>query len=563
MDPSPLLPRVAYFSMEMALDAAMPTYSGGLGILAGDTMRSAADLAIPVVGVTLASRSGYFRQRIEAGAQVEQPQAWSPDRHAKPVPTKVSVRIGTHDVWITAWEYTVASHCKGSRPVPVYLLDTDLPENRPADRTLTGTLYGGDSDYRLRQEMVLGVGGARLLHALGIKVEKYHLNEGHAALLTLELLHRQANEGVNADAAVARVREHCVFTTHTPVPAGHDQFDYELALPLLAGLAPAPLVKKLAGKERLNMTLLALNLSGWVNGVARRHAEVSRDMFPGYEVHAITNGVHAWTWASDGHRALYDKHFPHWGLEPEGLVHAARIPMEEVAAAHAAAKQALLSHIALALPAVPLRPDRLTIGFARRMTSYKRPSLLFSDLERLRKLSKKYPLQIVLAGKAHPMDMPGKEHIRNLHRFARELAPDVAVAYLPDYAMDSARLIVSGVDVWLNTPQRPLEASGTSGMKAALNGVPNLSVLDGWWLEGWEEGITGWAVGPDGPHDAEVDAESLYDKLERVVAPLFYDDPAGWQQVCRGAIGANASFFNTHRMLRRYVIEAYSRNGAG
>lgn len=562
MEQSPLLPRVAYFSMEMALDPAMPTYSGGLGILAGDTMRSAADLAIPMVGVTLASRSGYFRQQIVSGAQVEQAQAWSPQQHARPVETKVSVRIAARDVWVTAWEYTVQSRCPNSRPVPVYLLDTDLPENPPADRNLTGSLYGGDNAYRLQQEIVLGIGGVRLLRALGIAVEKYHLNEGHAALLTLELLRQQLQDGVASTAATARVREHCVFTTHTPVPAGHDQFDYELALPALAGLVQPQLVRSLAGKERLNMTLLALNLSGWVNGVARRHAEVSRDMFPGYEVHAITNGVHSWTWASDAHRALYDKYFPHWQVEPESLVHAGRIPAEELSAAHAAAKDALLGHLARSLPGSALRRDRLTIGFARRMTSYKRPSLLFSDLDRLRRIARRYPLQVVLAGKAHPMDMPGKEHIRNLHRFAKELGPDIPVAFLPDYAMDTARLIVSGVDVWLNTPQRPLEASGTSGMKAALNGVPNLSVLDGWWLEGWEEGITGWAVGPDGPHDAQLDVESLYTKLERVVAPLFYDDPAGWRQVCMNAISDNASFFNTHRMVRRYVLEAYSRVAA-
>ncbi|MBL0419709.1 alpha-glucan family phosphorylase [Ramlibacter sp. AW1] len=554
------LPRIAYFSMEIALEDGIPTYSGGLGVLAGDTMRSAADLALPVVGVTLASRSGYFRQQIAAGAQHEQPQDWNPASRTEPVKLKVPVRIGGREVWVTAWEYRVSSRCVDSQPVPVLLLDTDLPENHPQDRSLTGALYGGDNPYRLAQEIVLGIGGARLLAAMGLGIDKYHLNEGHAALLTLELLRdRLQAPGATPEAAIESVRQRCVFTTHTPVPAGHDQFEYDLAFAYLGEPVPPGLLRSLGGAERLNMTRLALNLSGWVNGVAQRHAEVSRTMFPGYEVHAITNGVHPWSWASDGHRALYDRYVPHWCHEPEQLIHATRIPLPEIAQAHASAKEALLRTAAERVGDHGLRMDRLTVGFARRMTAYKRPLLLFSDLPRLRRIAQRWPLQIVMGGKAHPRDLEGKQHIERLHGLARELAPEISLVFLPDYGMGLARCMVPGVDLWLNTPQRPLEASGTSGMKAALNGVPNLSVLDGWWLEGCEEGITGWAVGPDGPHDPAVDAQSLYQKLEHVVAPMFYQDPQAWHFLGREAISRNGSQFNSHRMLRRYVLEAYSR----
>lgn len=553
------LPRVAYFSMEIAIDAAIPTYSGGLGVLAGDMMRSAADLALPMIGVTLASRRGYFSQELVAGAQVERPQAWEPERFAERVPAKVAVHIDGREVWVGAWHFSVGSHCSSGRPVPVLLLDTELPENHPDDRTLTHFLYGGDDGYRLRQEMVLGVGGVRLLAALGVRVLKYHLNEGHAAFLTLELLRLAQAAAPSAAGPLADVQAQCVFTTHTPVPAGHDQYAYGMALGLLAGLADEALLRRLAGQERLNMTRLALNLSGWVNGVAQRHAETSRTMFPGYDVHAISNGVHPWTWASDAHRLLFARHVPQWCHEPELLVRAGAIPLAEIGAAHAAGKQALLARIASCPGAERLAPARFTIGYARRMTAYKRPHLLFSDLERLRRIARRHPVQVILAGKAHPRDLEGKRQVERLHAFARELAPDIPVVFVPGYDMALGRLMVAGVDVWLNTPQRPLEASGTSGMKAALNGVPSLSVLDGWWLEGCVEGVTGWAVGHDGPDDGEADAESLYQKLEARVLPLFHDHPAEWNEVMRRTIAQNGSFFNSHRMVRRYMLEAYAR----
>lgn len=546
---------IAYFSMEMALEPAMPTYSGGLGALAGDMMRSAADLGLGIVGVTLASRRGYFRQEIRGGEQLEHAEPWEPERFARRVPAVVTVELGGRPVYVTAWQYTVRSCCGGST-ARVLLLDTDLPQNAVEDRSLTDTLYGGGEEYRLRQEAVLGVGGVRLLDALGIPVRKYHLNEGHAALLTLELLRRAGS----SDAGIAAVQQQCVFTTHTPVPAGHDQFDYAMAMRVLGGLVPQARLRRLGGADRLNMTHLALALSGWVNGVAKRHAQTSRALFPGYEVHAVTNGVHPATWACPEFRALFDAHLPYWCHEPELLIGADRIPLDAVVQAHAGARRRLLAHVAAAVPGAGFDPGRCTIGFARRMTQYKRPHLLFADPARLRAIARRHPLQVVLAGKAHPHDLEGKAQIRQLHAWAAELAPEVPVAFLPDYGMELAGLLVAGVDVWLNTPQRPLEASGTSGMKAALNGVPSLSVLDGWWLEGWAEGETGWAIGEDGPHGSDAaDASDLYGKLGGTVLPMFHQQPQAWAAVMRRTIARNASHFNSHRMLRRYMMEAYAR----
>ena len=554
-------PRVAYFSMEIALRSEIPTYSGGLGVLAGDTMRSAADLDLPMIGVTLASRAGYFRQEIVDGRQVEQSDTWQPEKWTQRLPAKVALQIASREVWAGAWLYTVEGHRGGA--VPVILLDTDLPENQAEDRELTHYLYGGDEMYRLKQEMVLGIGGVRMLGALGLPIRKYHLNEGHAALLTLELLRRLAHAPQEAGSAglhydVPAVRQRCVFTTHTPVEAGHDQFPYDLAERLLGDFVDRGELRRLAGEERLNMTRLALNLSEHVNGVARRHAEVSRRMFPGYRVHAVTNGVHPWTWACDSFRRLYDAHLPRWCHEPELLVRADGIPDEELRQAHAEAKGALLEHIRRG-GGPALDPALPVLGFARRMTPYKRADLLFSDLERLKAIAQRQPFQIVLAGKAHPRDGGGKQHIERLHAWARELQDALPVVFIPNYGMDLARLLVSGVDVWLNTPLRPLEASGTSGMKAALNGVPNLSVPDGWWAEGLIEGVTGWGVGGEADADNARDAAALYDKLAQQVLPLYYGDRPAWTAVMKGAITRNASYFNSHRMMRRYAVEAYLR----
>ncbi|MBK6008883.1 alpha-glucan family phosphorylase [Ramlibacter ginsenosidimutans] len=552
-------PRIAYFSMEIALEDGIPTYSGGLGVLAGDLLRSASDLGVPMVGVTLASRQGYFRQEIDGGEQVERPQPWDPAAKARRLPCKVSIRIAGREVWVGAWQYDVQTLCRQFQPVPVILLDTDLPENGPADRRLTDWLYGGDDSYRLEQEIVLGIGGLRMLDALGMHIVKFHLNEGHSAFLTLDLLREQAAAaGVSGlHEAIAAVRRRCVFTTHTPVEAGHDQFPHAVVEEMTSGMVDQEVLRTVCPDARFNMTRLALSLSGWVNGVADRHAQTSRSLFPGYEVHAITNGVHALTWTAPAMQAVFDRHIPQWCHEPELLVRALRIPDAEVTAAHARAKQDLMLSLAGVEGAQRLDPQRFTIGFARRMTDYKRPGLLFTDLARLRAIADRFPFQVIVGGKAHPRDEDGKRHIASLHAWARELAGQVTVVFVPDYAMAAARRMVAGVDLWLNTPLPPMEASGTSGMKAALNGVPSLSVLDGWWIEGCDEGVTGWAIGEDGEREAPHHAEALYDKLERVVLPKFRQDHGAWAAIMKSAIARNGSYFNSHRMLRRYVSEAY------
>lgn len=553
-------PRIAYFSMEIALCNEIPTYSGGLGVLAGDTLRSAADLEVPLVAVTLASTAGYFRQTFDdQGRQREQPMPWAPGQWAEPLDAMVAVTIEGRNVWIGGWCYVVKGYMGGAQPV--ILLDTDLNQNHEDDRRITSHLYGGDNAYRLRQEIVLGIGGVRMLRALGFDVRKYHMNEGHSALLGVELLrhHAYPSEDVRPGESpydVMRVREQCCFTTHTPVEAGHDRFPYDLVQRTLGQTIDLALLKRLAGDDALNMTRLALNLSEYINGVAKRHAEVSRHMFPGYRMHAITNGVHPFTWTSASFRELYDRKVPGWCHEPELLLRA-DCCMADTAIwdAHAQSKRTLID-LARRLGDVTLQQDVLTLGFGRRMTAYKRPDLLFTDIEKLKALAARHPLQLVIAGKAHPRDEPGKHLIELVHAYARQLAGTMTIAYLPDYNMDTALAMVAGVDVWLNTPLRPYEASGTSGMKAAFNGVPQLSVLDGWWVEGCIEGVTGWAIGDD-VDAADGDAAALYQKLGDVVAPLYYQDRPGWMKVMKGAIAKSASVFNSHRMMRRYASETY------
>jgi starch phosphorylase len=551
--------RIAYFSMEIALAPELHTYSGGLGVLAGDTARSSADLGLPVVFVTLICRDGYLRQEVDgAGRQTDHPDPWPVERYAQPLGAKAAVTIEGRAVWVQPWLYRLSGGTGAE--VPVLLLDTDLDENAPEDRQITSRLYSGDERHRLKQELVLGVGGVRLLQALAVDVRKFHMNEGHSALLAVELLRGfhiagAARPGVSAY-DLERVRQRCIFTTHTPVEAGHDRFDYGLVEATIGELIEVGQLKQLAGEDALNMTRLALNLSGFVNGVAKKHAETSRRLFPGYRVHAITNGVHAATWAAPGFARLFEAHFPDWAHEPEILVRADQLPDEAVWAAHKDAKQHLVAKVK-DRTGVALDPERPIIGFARRMTGYKRPDLLFSDLARLRAIAERRPFQILIAGKAHPRDEFGKRLIERIHADARALAGTPRVVFLPNYELYLAQLLVAGVDIWLNTPLVPLEASGTSGMKAALNGVLNFSTLDGWWLEAWLEGRTGWAIGNGEHAQHENDVRSLYDKLEGTILPLYEENRARWIWMMKEAISKIAPSFNTHRMMRRYASEAY------
>ncbi len=554
--------RVAYFSMEVAVGSSMPTYSGGLGVLAGDTLKSSADLRVPVVGATLLFRKGYFDQKFDQwGGQQEGPVEWNPAHFLQLLPEMVQVEIEQRTVWVRAWQYNIVG--LSGYVVPLILLDTDVDGNADEDRSLTNYLYGGDQKYRLAQETLLGIGGVRMLRALEYSgVEKFHMNEGHASLLVLELLRGQ-KELQPAELDFERVRNQCVFTTHTPVPAGHDKFEYDLVERVLGQEMPFEIMHMLGGQERLNMTLLALNLSRYVNGVAKRHEEVSREMFPGYPINHITNGVHSWTWTGDSFKALYDRHIPGWANDPAMLRKAVSLPKDEVWAAHSEAKARLLA-VVKERTGIALSADALTIGFARRATQYKRADLVFSDVQRLLDMVRRgSPLQFVFAGKAHPRDDGGKELIRRIVAVARQTGNQIPIVYLENYDMDLARLIISGADLWLNTPQRPLEASGTSGMKAAHNGVPSFSTLDGWWIEGCLEGQTGWAIGgreegdSDADHINRRDAEDLYQKLENVIAPLFYQQRQHWLDVMRQTIALNASYFNTHRMVQQYVTNAY------
>jgi glycogen phosphorylase len=556
---------VAYFTMEIGLVTDMPTYSGGLGVLAGDTIRAAADLKLPMVAVTLLHRKGYFYQRLDSdGRQIETPVEWAVNDFLSELPQRTSVKIEDRTVFLRAWKYEVPA--PGDFSVPVFFLDTDLPENSEWDRTLTHYLYGGDQHYRLCQEIILGIGGVRMLRAIGAQaIERFHMNEGHSSLLALELLDEEvARTGKTAltHADIEAVRQKCVFTTHTPVPAGQDQFPMDLVNRVLGRREVDEMRDVFCCGDLLNMTYLALNLSHYVNGVAKKHGEVSRLMFAGYNVDAITNGIHAATWAADPLARLYDRYISGWHQDNCSLRYALSIPKQEIWQAHATAKRELLHHVNIQTNE-GMDADLLTIGFARRAAEYKRPDLLFGDIERLKSIaSRRGGLQVIYAGKAHPQDQAGKEQIQRIFHARDVLRDKIKIAYLENYSMEIGKMMTAGVDIWLNTPQPPMEASGTSGMKAAVNGVPSLSVLDGWWIEGCIEGVTGWSIGPpDGTAgstaDHSRDAISLYDKLEQIIMPLFYYNRDDFLDVMRHAIALNGSFFNTHRMLQQYVLKAY------
>jgi len=545
--------------MEIAIQPAMPTYSGGLGVLAGDTLRSAADLGVPLVAFTLAHRKGYFQQHLNnTGDQTEDIQPWNPADFCTEEAPRITVSVEGRVVTVRAWRYDLEG--RSGHVVPIYLLDTDVDGNSGWDRGLTDHLYGGDTNYRLEQEIVLGMGGVRMAKALGLHVNVFHLNEGHAALLTQALLESELGggpPGAPTDADLAQVRNKCVFTTHTPVPAGHDRFSTEQANRILGSERTAQLEKLGCFRDGLlNMTLLALRFSRYANGVALQHGKVSRDMFPEFSIDSITNGVHAPTWISEPMQQVLDQHILAWRRDNLYLRNAVDLPDAEILKAHARAKEALLTEVATRTGRV-LDPKVLTLGFARRAATYKRASLLFTDPQRLLKIATEAGgLQILYAGKAHPQDQPGKALIHSVIETAAKLSNDLLrIVYLENYAWDLGALLTAGVDVWVNNPRRPYEASGTSGMKAALNGVPSLSILDGWWIEGCIEGVTGWAV-EDGANDAE-EATSLYNKLESAVMPLFRDTPEKWARLMKTTLAFNGSYFNTNRMVKQYTRNAY------
>lgn len=556
-------PRVAYFTMECAVRSDLPSYAGGLGVLAGDTMRAAADSGLPLIGVTLAHHHGYFQQRLTPdGRQLETPSDWRVCDACERLNPGVAVEIDGRLVRIAAWRYPIVG--LDGNTARVLFLDTDLDENAPEDRVLTNDLYGDGPSYRLSQEVVLGIGGVRMLRALDYSdVQTFHMNEGHAALLGLELLTERLDErGLSqaTGADISAMRRQCVFTTHTPVPAGQDRFSQELVARIL-GRRRTDLLEEMGAfvAGELNMTDLALRSSHYVNGVGMKHGEVSTGMYPNYPIAAISNGVHAATWTCAPMQELFSRYIPPWRRDNLYLRYAVGIPITEIMEAHRQAKSALLQRVE-ERTGVALQPKTLTIGFARRATGYKRFELVLEDIGRLVSISQNVgPLQFVFGGKAHPKDESGRAAIRNVFAAAQALEPLVKVVYVEDYDMEWAQYLVSGVDLWLNTPLCPFEASGTSGMKAAMNGVPSLSVLDGWWIEGCLEGFTGWAIG-DGessvpaPHE---EAHSLYDQLERVIVPLFYGKPLAYGAVMRSAISINGSYYNAQRMLHQYVDNAY------
>ena len=552
--------------MEIAVEAGIPTYAGGLGVLSGDTIRSAADLKVPMIAVTLLHRKGYFNQTLDpSGWQREKPMEWDVEGRLEEMAQRAAVTIEGRTVHLRCWRYEVRG--EGGFRVPVFFLDADLPENSEWDRTLTHFLYGGDQHYRLCQEVILGIGGVRMLRALGFnEIERFHMNEGHASLLVLELLDEEARKAGRASIThneVVSVRQKCVFTTHTPVPAGRDQFPQDLAKRILGEHQAIFDIRDLVCcGDVLDMTFLGFNLSHYINGVAKKHGEITRLMFTGYLIDAITNGVHAATWVAEPFQTLYDRHIPGWKQDNFSLRYALSIPRQEVWEAHAQAKNRLLDYVKRSA-GVGMDTDVLTLGFARRAATYKRADLLFQDIERLKGIASKAGLfQVIYAGKAHPQDQGGKELIRRIFQLKESLRENIKIAYLENYDMELGKTLTSGVDLWLNTPQPTLEASGTSGMKAALNGVPSLSVLDGWWIEGCIEGVTGWSIGEDGrtaeeAGDRSKDSLSLYDKLERVIIPLFYQNRDRFIDVMLHSIALNGSFFNTHRMIQQYVLKAY------
>jgi len=600
---------VAYFSAEFGLHGSLPIYSGGLGVLAGDHCKEVSDLGLPFVGVGFIYPQGYFRQRITADGRQE---AVYDTLNLGQVPVypvldpsgsrlTIQVLLRGTPVLAQAWQIRVGRVC-------LYLMDTNVAQNAPWDRDLTARLYGGDQETRIRQEMMLGLGGVRLLRSLGIEPAAWHMNEGHSSFLVLERLRELVQGGQPLEQALDTVRQTTVFTTHTPVPAGHDAFPFHLVDEYFGRYWQDLNVSReqfLALGEyegRFNMTVLALRLAERSNGVSQLHGEVSRRMWqsiwPGRPVEqvpigAITNGVHVSSWLSTNIKELFGRYVaPDWETrqdDPSLWDHVDDIPDRILWDTHQELKVKLLAFVdertrqrwrggglgagQVLASGVLLDPEALTIGFARRFATYKRATLIFRDIARLKRLlrAERRPVQIIFAGKSHPADGGGKDLIQQVYQHAQDAELGGAIAFLEDYDLHMARFLVQGVDVWLNNPRRPNEASGTSGMKAAMNGVPNLSILDGWWSEGYrpptaERAANGWAFGQTQENDWEtqdrLDSQALYQILEEQVIPLYYDRdaadvPHGWIRVMKQAIRGSVAAFSTRRMIKEYIAQMY------
>jgi len=549
--------RVAYISMEIAVDSNIPTYSGGLGVLSGDTVRSAADLEIPMVGICLCYSSGYFYQFYnEFGEQKEKEIAWNFYYEFEKVEKPITLKIENKDVHVSAWLYRVIG--QSGHVLPIYLLTTDVEGNEDWMKKMTGSLYDSTSRWnRIVQEMILGIGGVKLLKSLGYNnIETYHLNEGHGSFATLELF--------NELGSIEKVKEKVAFTTHTPVPAGHDRFKQDLVDKVFKSNMPKEIRKLADDNGEFNMTFLGMALSRYRNAVARKHGEISRKMFPQYEIDYITNGIHLPFWVSKPFRKMFGRKWPNWRANPSVLENAIELDPLDIFDAHIENKFNLISY-QKGHSWNLLDEELITIGFARRFATYKRAILIFHDIDRLGKIAKDH-IQFIFAGKAHPKDQMGKDYIKKIHQSGEYLYDNygVKVVMMENYNMDLSHKLVSGVDIWLNTPNRYREASGTSGMKAALNGGLNLSVQDGWWLEGYKKNhLAGWSIGPDDSNledpgvsnDWDIDSNALYDILENQVIPTYLNHDE-WLYKMQCAISL-AAYFNTHRMILDYAEKAY------
>ena len=533
---------VAYLSAEVGFESGLHTYSGGLGVLAGDHIKSAADAGVDLVGCTLLYREGYGRQHLdEKGNQTETFGEIDPHEFLCDTGVEIALPLDGTTLHSKVWVYKI-------KEVSTYFLDTRHPDNSPNHRSLGNRLYGGDDSTRIRQEYLLGVGGIRALQALGHEITGLHLNEGHCTFAMLEML----RQGWSRETLANR----CLFTTHTPVPAGHDRFEWSEVETVLGELLP-PDAKELcvqAGDpeqgRRCSMSHLAVSLSGPVNAVSNLNAWVASTMFADQHIAPITNGVHHLTWTAPPMSELYDEYLNGWRDDPTRLAHAGTLPNDALLSAKEECR-AVLRDLVLASTGIQLEKERLTIGFARRFATYKRANLVFSNLERLRSIGAGR-IQFVFAGKAHPRDEGGKQLIRDIFEGAAEVYDDIPVAFLEDYSMDTGLAMTSGVDIWLNNPIRPFEASGTSGMKAVMNGVPNCSILDGWWPEGCEHGVNGWAIGQgEDDVDDERDASHLYRILEQEVLSAWDVGPERWAELMRAAIATSARFTGA-RMMSDY-----------